>query len=217
MTNFPKEVGALAAQQGKIALKSIMKWFTLIILASLTIGCQTYKPRYTFQSIGTQSNDPAGHIGAKTDTPVKAEITYQGIEKQKESQTKVLRFDMTLKNNSDNTVVLNPQKFALLDDEARRFSSGEEIEGNSVILQPNSTKELTLLFALPASYNVAEVGSFRLTWEYEKDSQVYRRLSKFIKRSAQYRYYNSDYYYGWTTPQYFGRYRGRFGLSYGCY
>jgi hypothetical protein len=107
-------------------------------------------------------------------------------------------------------ITLHPEEFVLMDDENHRFQAKVALNmPKSLQLGHKTTSRISLLFELPTGYDLRRVGSLRLLWHYEIADRVYRRLTKFIKHSVEYRY--QEVYPSWYIHYHW---HGRFGTRF---
>ncbi len=196
-----------------------MKWWYLL-LTVLIAGCGTYKPRYSFRLVETQSNDPAVYTKQATKKALRFKISYKGLQEkiQEKNSREIITFNMKLTNIGLQTIIIRPKEFALVDDENNRFPHGQvSPEEREIRLMPQSLTSLTLFFTLPPNYSLSKTGSFRLLWNYQVGKRDYRRVSKFIKHTVSYQYRDSYYgsygfYPSWKHNYRFRRFGG-YGYS----
>ena len=150
----------------------------LIFLGAIAIGCQS--TRYTFRHVETRSEE----VSLKQEI-VRPTISFLGIDNRKANPW--LRFEVELKNVGKKSVVVQPGRYELLDDENRRLSPKVE-EGDdpdlSYQIAPKTVFKATLTFEFPRHYDFKKVGSLRLLWNYRVEERTHRYWTQFVKHTV---------------------------------
>lgn len=186
-------------------------WSTIVLL--LLTSC--VKSNYGLYTAGTYANDPPQLRTMASKSHLDIDIAFSGIASYTHNgvEHSALEFAWKLENTGHKDIVLQPAKYMLLDDEGQKLSLSSKAI-TTITLEPKTTTEFTLTFALPSQYELERIGSFRLQWHYQRNAQLYRRTTKFIRRKIEYRYrtvYPIDYPYGYCySPWHSHHYRHRY-------
>ena len=175
------------------------KIWMIFICISLIAGCRNNQ--YKFKMVVTYSDDPSFYQKFAGLDRVKAKFSYVKVTEKTKSK---YGFEIVIKleNKGNKTVCIPVRKYILLDDEGHRFRAKLPLEYQSlsnITIVPKDSLKLTLFFKFPDKYVPAYVGSVRLLWCYSINGRIYRRVTKFIRHTIEYRY-KKVYPIWWTYP-----------------
>jgi hypothetical protein len=160
------------------------------LLASLVIAGCAYIPRYTFDEVGTQSNDPQNYGIISDAESLRFQVEFASIKKnRKDEKLKTLSFKMNFTNSGTEIITLKPVEYKLVVGEDDYFlPTISDSLAETINLQPQNSTAISLNFDLPISYNLAKEKLFQIAWNYKIGNYTYRRVTNFIKKTQPYHY-----------------------------
>jgi hypothetical protein len=134
-----------------------------------------------------------------------------------------LHVRIAIENTGEKGFTLKPSEMRLLDDEGRAVSGADAYAGRepagAITVAGGASATYELVFDLPATTNLKDLGSVRLKWPYVYGGAEHSVTTKFVRIEEVHYYrptYRGPYYYDpWYDPYWYGPYpRHHFGYGY---
>ena len=134
-----------------------------------------------------------------------------------------LHVRVDIENTGEKGFTLKTKEIRLLDDEGNAAGGADAYAGRepagAITVAGGASATYELVFDLPATTNLKDLGSVRLKWPYVYDGAEHTVTTKFVRIEEVHYYrptYRGPYYYDpWYEPYWYGPYpRHHFGYGY---